>query len=75
MGRDLGRRAAAEALGTGLLLAVVVGSGVMAARLSPENMGVALLANAVATGAGFFASGSASIFTGIFSIHLNHATQ
>ena len=52
MGRDLGRRAAAEALGTGLLLAVVVGSGVMAARLSPENMGVALLANAVATGAG-----------------------
>jgi glycerol uptake facilitator-like aquaporin len=54
MGRDLGRRAAAEALGTGLLLAIVVGSGVMAARLSPENTGVALLANALATGAGLF---------------------
>ena len=47
-----GRRAyAAEALGTALLLATVVGSGIMAERLSPANPGVALLANAVATGA------------------------
>lgn len=45
------RRAyAAELLGTALLLATVVGSGVMAQRLSPDNVGVALLANAVATG-------------------------
>lgn len=47
----LGRRLAAEALGTGWLLAVVVGSGIMAERLSGGNVGLALLANAVATGA------------------------
>lgn len=40
----------AELLGTALLLATVVGSGVMAERLSPDNLGVALLANAIATG-------------------------
>ncbi len=46
-----GKRAyVAELLGTALLLATVVGSGIMAQRLSPENLGVALLANAVATG-------------------------
>ncbi|MDB4960674.1 MAG: aquaporin family protein [Myxococcales bacterium] len=45
------RRAyAAELVGTALLLATVVGSGIMAERLSPSNAGVALLANAVATG-------------------------
>ena len=44
------RRLAAEALGTGLLVAVIVGSGIMAAALSPDNGGVALLANAAATG-------------------------
>src|ERR1700761_7300293 len=47
----LSRRLAAEALGTALLLAVVVGSGIMAARLAGGNMAVALLANALATGA------------------------
>ncbi|SNT10577.1 arsenate reductase [Asanoa hainanensis] len=45
----LARRALAEALGTGLLVAAVVGSGVMAARLSPGNVGVQLLANSLAT--------------------------
>lgn len=45
------RRLAAKALGTLLLLAVVVGSGIMAQRLSGGNDGVALLANAIATGA------------------------
>ena len=40
----------AELLGTMLLLAAVVGSGVMAQTLSPGNSGVALLANAIATG-------------------------
>ena len=44
------RALAAEALGTLLLLAAVVGSGIMGARLSPGNPAVALLANAVATG-------------------------
>lgn len=46
------RRLAAEALGTALLLAVVVGSGIMGERLSDGNLAIALLANALATGAG-----------------------
>ena len=41
---------AAEFFGTAALLAVVVGSGIMAERTSPANAGVALLANALATG-------------------------
>ncbi|HEY1503161.1 MAG TPA: aquaporin [Stellaceae bacterium] len=41
---------AAEALGTALLLAAVVGSGIMAERLSGGNTALALLANAIATG-------------------------
>src|SRR5688572_672640 len=47
---DAPRAYAAELLGSALLLATVVGSGVMAQTLSPNNLGVALLANAVATG-------------------------
>lgn len=45
----------AEALGTALLLAVVVGSGIMAERLAGGNVALALLANALATGAGLIA--------------------
>lgn len=41
----------AELLGTAFLLAAVVGSGIMAERLSGGNMAIALLANAIATGA------------------------
>jgi glycerol uptake facilitator-like aquaporin len=48
----LARRLAAEALGTGLLVAVVVGSGIAAARLSPDDVGLQLLENALATAAG-----------------------
>jgi glycerol uptake facilitator-like aquaporin len=48
----LPRRIAAEALGTALLLAVVVGSGIMGQRLSPGNDAIALLGNTIATGAG-----------------------
>jgi glycerol uptake facilitator-like aquaporin len=43
------RRLAAEALGTAMLLAAVVGSGIMAERLSGGNDAIALLANTVAT--------------------------
>lgn len=50
--RPIVRRAVAEALGTAFLLAIVVGSGIMAERLSSGNQALALLANAVATGAG-----------------------
>ncbi|MER7243517.1 MIP/aquaporin family protein [Kribbella sp. NPDC000426] len=42
----------AEGLGTGLLVAVVVGSGIAAARLSPGDVGLQLLENAFATGLG-----------------------
>ena len=48
------RRLAAEALGTALLLAIVVGSGIMGERLAAGNAAVALLANTLATGAGLF---------------------
>lgn len=48
---DLGRAIVAEGLGTGLLVACVVGSGIMAADLSAGNIGLALLANSVATAA------------------------
>lgn len=51
----LSRRLVAEALGTALLLAVVVGSGIMAERLSGGNVAIALLANTIATGAGLVA--------------------
>ena len=52
---DLARRAAAEAVGTALLLATVVGSGIMGDRLSSGNVAIALLANTLATGAGLVA--------------------
>ena len=48
------RRLAAETLGTALLLAVVIGSGIMAERLSGGNAAVALLANALATVGGLY---------------------
>jgi glycerol uptake facilitator-like aquaporin len=49
-----GRTAAAEATGTALLLAIVVGSGIMGERLAQGNLAVALLANSIATGAGLY---------------------
>lgn len=55
---DLRRRLAAEALGSALLTALVVGSGIMAQRLfgeAPGSTGLALLANALATGVGLLA--------------------
>ena len=48
----LARRLTAEGLGTAMLLAVVVGSGIMAERLAGGNEAIALLGNTVATGAG-----------------------
>lgn len=55
MNFDLRSRAAAEFLGTSFLLAAVVGSGIMGDRLSGGNVGLALLANSVATGAALVA--------------------
>lgn len=53
--RTLGRRAAAEAVGTALLVAAVVGSGIAAVRLSPGQPGLQLLENSLATGAALVA--------------------
>jgi glycerol uptake facilitator-like aquaporin len=52
---DLPRRLVAEALGTALLLAAVVGSGIMGEQLARDNTALALLANTVATGAALVA--------------------
>lgn len=51
----LARRAFAEFLGTALLLVAVIGSGVMARRLSPHDVGLQLLENSVATAAALIA--------------------
>jgi glycerol uptake facilitator-like aquaporin len=47
---NLARRVTAEGIGSALLLAAVVGSGIMAQRLAGGNVAIALLANALATG-------------------------
>ncbi len=51
----LGRRAAAELLGSALLAAIVIGSGFAAERLSPGDVGLELFENAAVTGAGLYA--------------------
>jgi glycerol uptake facilitator-like aquaporin len=48
---DLARKAVAELIGTAFLLAAVIGSGIAAARLSPDDVGLQLLENSLATGA------------------------
>jgi glycerol uptake facilitator-like aquaporin len=52
---SLARRATAEAVGTAFLVAVVVGSGIAAERLSPGDVGLQLLENSTATAAGLVA--------------------
>jgi glycerol uptake facilitator-like aquaporin len=49
---SLARRLVAEGLGTALLLAIVIGSGIMGERLAGGNAAIALLGNTLATGAG-----------------------
>jgi len=65
------RRAVAEALGTALLLAAVVGSGIMGERLAGGNIAIALLANTIATGAALVAL--ILTFGPISGAHLNPA--
>jgi glycerol uptake facilitator-like aquaporin len=55
MRKSLSRQLAAEFLGTAFLVAAVVGSGIMAERLSNGNVALALLANTIATGAALVA--------------------
>jgi glycerol uptake facilitator-like aquaporin len=52
---DLRRRVVAEGIGTALLLATVIGSGIMGDKLAGGNVAIALLANTLATGAGLVA--------------------
>ena len=52
---DLRRRVIGEALGTAFLLATVIGSGIMGEKLASGNVAIALLANAIATGAALVA--------------------
>ncbi|HKA41443.1 MAG TPA: MIP/aquaporin family protein [Burkholderiales bacterium] len=52
---SLGRRLAAESIGTALLLAAIIGSGIMGEELAGGNSAIALLANTVGTGAALVA--------------------
>jgi glycerol uptake facilitator-like aquaporin len=67
----LARRLVAEALGTAMLLALVVGSGIMAERLAGGNLAVALLGNSLATGAGLIVL--IHMFAPISGAHFNPA--
>jgi len=55
MSTSLVRRAASESVGTCLLVAAVIGSGIMGERLAGGNVAIALLANTIATGAALVA--------------------
>ena len=68
---SLSRRVVAEFTGTLLLLAAVVGSGIMGERLAGGNVAIALLANTIATGAALIALILA--FGPISGAHLNPA--
>jgi glycerol uptake facilitator-like aquaporin len=67
------RKLFAECLGTALLLAVVIGSGVMGERLAAGNAGVALLANTLATMAGLYVL--IEVFGPVSGAHFNPAVS
>jgi len=66
---DLPRRLVSEALGTCLLIVAVIGSGIMASRLSPDDVGLQLLENAAATAAALV--GLILVLGPISGAHLN----
>jgi glycerol uptake facilitator-like aquaporin len=70
---SLARRLTAEALGTALLLAVIVGSGIMGERLASGNDAIVLLANSLATGCGLYVL--ITILGPISGAHLNPAVS
>jgi arsenate reductase len=69
VGLDLTRRLVAEGIGTGFLVIAVIGSGIMASRLSPHDAGLELLANAAATAAALI--GLILVFGAVSGAHLN----
>jgi glycerol uptake facilitator-like aquaporin len=70
---DLVRKLAAEALGTALLLAVVIGSGIMGERLASGNAAIALLANTLATVGGLYIL--IEVFGPVSGAHFNPAVS
>ena len=70
---DLLRKLASEAIGTMLLLAVVIGSGIMAEQLAGGNMALALLANTLATVGGLYVL--IEVFGPISGAHFNPAVS
>ena len=68
---SVGRRLAAEILGTALLLAVVIGSGIMGDRLADGNAAIALLGNTLSTGAALIVL--ITVFGPISGAHFNPA--
>jgi len=68
---SMSRRLLAEALGTALLLAIVIGSGIMGERLAGGNVAIALLGNTLATGAGLVVL--ITIFGPLSGAHFNPA--
>ncbi|MEI6441157.1 MAG: MIP/aquaporin family protein [Alphaproteobacteria bacterium] len=70
---SLSRRLAAEGMGTALLLAIVVGSGIMGETLAGGNVALALLGNTLATGAGLVVL--ITIFGPISGAHFNPAVS
>ena len=66
---DLPRRLVAEALGTGFLVIAVIGSGIMASRLSPDDVGLQLLENAAATAGALI--GLILMFGAVSGAHFN----
>ena len=72
-GASVSQKLLAELLGTALLLAVVIGSGIMAERLSGGNMGVALLANTLATAGGLYVL--IEVFGPVSGAHFNPAVS
>lgn len=70
---DAARKLLAEGIGTALLLAVVIGSGVMGERLAGGNTAVALLANALATVGGLYVL--IEVFGPVSGAHFNPAVS
>jgi glycerol uptake facilitator-like aquaporin len=70
---DLPRKLASEAIGTMLLLTVVIGSGIMAERLAGGNVAIALLANTLATVGGLYVL--IEVFGPVSGAHFNPAVS
>lgn len=70
---DLPRKLAAEAIGTMLLMSVVIGSGIMGERLAGGNVAIALLANTLATVGGLYVL--IEVFGPVSGAHFNPAVS